>query len=67
MRRNTQRYRDRNIEIRIGIEIDIEIEIERDSKNLGFQVFIFTQNKTVLLPISFLTVGMKMSKGDGNF
>lgn len=40
---------------------------ERDSKNLGFQVFIFTQNKTVLLPISFLTVGMKMSKGDGNF
>lgn len=30
MRRNTQRYRDRNIEIRIGIEIDIGIEIERE-------------------------------------
>lgn len=31
------------------------------------QTLLFTPYKAILIPISFMTVGMKMSKGDGNF
>lgn len=40
---------------------------EWEGRNLGILKFIFTPHKAILIPISFLTVGMKMSKGDGNF